>query len=126
MNGGSDEVDHHFKSMTRHPDLHHFKKGISLILQWTRNEYKNMQKIFIGVIANAADDRVIRTVCAVVDFISYARFEVHTEKSLEKMDNVATHCLLEAVVALVARTRDLKAILLEDRSNKGARMCSEE
>ena len=31
--------------------------------------------------------------------------------------------LLEAVVALVARTRELKAILLEDRCNEGARVC---
>jgi hypothetical protein len=85
-NGGSNEVDRRFKSMTRHPSLRHFKKGISLVSQWTGNEFKNMEKIFVGVIADAADDRVIRAVRAVVDFISYARFEVHTEESLEKMD----------------------------------------
>ena len=33
VEGGSDEIDHRFKSMTRHPALHHFKKGISLISQ---------------------------------------------------------------------------------------------
>ena len=53
---------------------------------WTGNEFKNMEKIFVGVIADAADDRVTQAVRAVVDFISYARFEVHTEESLEKMD----------------------------------------
>ena len=37
---------------------------------------------------------------------------------------VATHCLLEAVVALVTRTRDVKAILLEDRGDEGARVCN--
>ena len=37
---------------------------------------------------------------------------------------VATHCLLEAVVALVTRTRKLKAILLEDRGDEGARVCN--
>jgi hypothetical protein len=86
VDGGSDEVDRRFKSMTRHPTLRHFKKGISLISQWTGNEYKNMEKIFLGVIAGAADEQVIRAVRAVVDFISYARFEVHTERSLELMD----------------------------------------
>jgi hypothetical protein len=50
------------------------------------NEYKNMEKNFLGVIAGTVDDQVIRVVCAVVDFISYAHFEVHTESSLEKMD----------------------------------------
>ena len=86
VDGGSDEVDRRFKSMTRHPTLRHFKKGISLVSQWTGNEYKNMEKVFLGVIAGAADGQVIRAVRAVVDFISYARFEVHTETSLEKMD----------------------------------------
>ena len=86
INGGDNEVDRRFKSMTRHPTLRHFNKGISLVSQWTGNEYKNMEKIFVGVIADTADDRVIRAVRAVVDFISYARFEAHTEESLEKMD----------------------------------------
>jgi hypothetical protein len=45
-----------------------------------------MEKVFLGVIAGAADERVIRTVRAVVDFVSFARFEVHTEKSLDKLD----------------------------------------
>jgi len=34
----------------------------------------------------AADKHMIQAVCAVVDFISYARFEIHTERSLENMD----------------------------------------
>ena len=38
--------------------------------------------------------------------------------------SVATHCLLQTVVALVTRTRGLKAILLEDRSDESARVCS--
>ena len=41
-----------------------------------------------------------------------------------KTADVATHCLLEAVVALEARTRELKAILLEDRCNEGTRVCN--
>ena len=41
-----------------------------------------------------------------------------------RVHHVATHCLLEAVVALVARTRGLKAILLEDRGDEGARVCN--
>ena len=38
-------------------------------------------------------------------------------------EGVATHCLLQAVVALVTRTRELKAILLEDGGDEGARVC---
>ena len=50
VDGGSDEVNHRFKSMAPHPTLRHFKKGISLVSQWTGNEYKNMEKVFLGVI----------------------------------------------------------------------------
>ena len=45
-----------------------------------------MEKIFLGVIAGTTDEQVIQAVRAVVDFISYARFKVHTEISLERMD----------------------------------------
>ena len=45
-------------------------------------------------------------------------------KKKRKEGNVATHCLLEAVVALVARTQGLKVILLEDRGDEGARVCN--
>ena len=86
VDGGSDEIDHRFKSMTRHPTLHHFKKGISLVSQWTGNEFKNMEKMFLGVIVGAVDERVIRAICGVVDFILYAHFKTHTESSLERMD----------------------------------------
>ena len=45
-----------------------------------------MEKVFLGVIAGTVDEQVIKAVRGVVDFISYACFEVHTEQSLEKMD----------------------------------------
>jgi len=86
VDGGNDEVDRRFKSMSRHPSLRHFKKGISLVSQWTGNEFKNMEKVFLGVIAGTTDEWVVQAVRAVVDFIAYARFEVHTENSLERMD----------------------------------------
>ncbi len=45
-----------------------------------------MEKVFLEVIASTVDERVIQAVHAVVDFITYARFEVYIEGSLEKMD----------------------------------------
>jgi hypothetical protein len=52
----------------------------------------------------------------------------HYDSTLSLLNTgvVATHCLFEAVVALVARTRGLKAILLEDGGNEGAGVCKEE
>ncbi|EKM48019.1 uncharacterized protein PHACADRAFT_61828, partial [Phanerochaete carnosa HHB-10118-sp] len=83
VEGGEDEVDRRFRTMSPHGDLRYFKKGISLISQWTGNEYKHMEKVFVGVLAGSVEDeRVLLAVRALLDFIYYAHFEVHTSESL--------------------------------------------
>ncbi|KAI0696099.1 hypothetical protein BC835DRAFT_1272404 [Cytidiella melzeri] len=82
MDGKEDEVNRRFRTMPLHPDLRHFKKGISLVSQWTGNEYKQMEKVFLGVVAGAADPDVVKAVRAVLDFVYYAHYEAHTEDSL--------------------------------------------
>ena len=52
---GKDEIDRHFKLMTMHPSLHYFWKGVTLVSQWTGQEYKELEKVFLGVIAGATD-----------------------------------------------------------------------
>ncbi|KAI0058658.1 hypothetical protein BV25DRAFT_1871945 [Artomyces pyxidatus] len=84
--GGKDELDRRFQTMSRHPSLRQFKKGISLISQWTGTEYKNMEKVFAGVVCGVVEPRVLRVVRAVLDFIYYAHYESHTEDSLRKLD----------------------------------------
>ncbi|KAK0472256.1 hypothetical protein IW261DRAFT_1553379 [Armillaria novae-zelandiae] len=80
------EVNHCFQAMTCHPSLQHFKKGISLVSQWTGNEYKNMEKTFLSVIAGCADSNVTTCIWAVLDFIYYAHYEEHTTESLQKLE----------------------------------------
>ncbi len=87
MAGGEDEVDECFKAMTPHPDLRHFKRGISLTSQWTGTEHKNMEKVFLGVLAGATEPRIVSAVRGVLDFIYYAHFETHTNDSLQLMDD---------------------------------------
>ena len=62
MNGDEEEVDHQFWSMSPHPSLRHFKKGISLTTQWTGTEHKNMEKVFLSVLAGAMDLAILHTV----------------------------------------------------------------
>jgi hypothetical protein len=81
------EMDARFVAMTQHSTLRHFKKGISLTTQWTGAEYKAMEKVFLGILAGSADPAVIKTVRALLDFIHYAHFEVHTDHSLEAMED---------------------------------------
>ncbi|KAJ2975809.1 hypothetical protein NUW54_g11669 [Trametes sanguinea] len=85
MEGGAQEVDRRFKAMLKHSDLRHFKNGISLVSQWTGTEYKNMEKVFLGVVAGAADEHVVRAVRAILDFIYLAHFEAHSDQSLESL-----------------------------------------
>lgn len=84
---GKDEVDFRFKSMTGHPSLRHFQKGITLVSQWTGQEYKELEKVFLGVIAGAVEGPVVSAVRAALDFIYYAHFECHTDSSLQKLAN---------------------------------------
>ncbi|KAI0346082.1 hypothetical protein BDW22DRAFT_1460424 [Trametopsis cervina] len=87
MSGKENEVDRRFQGMPLHPDLRHFRKGISLVSQWTGTEYKHMEKVFLGVIAGAViDPEVVKAVRAVLDFIHYAHFEMHTEESLAQLE----------------------------------------
>lgn len=84
---GKDEVDFRFKTMTRHPSLRHFRKGITLVSQWTGHEYKELEKVFLGVIAGAVEGPVVSAVRAALDFIYYAHFECHTDSSLRNLAN---------------------------------------
>ncbi|KAN0107496.1 hypothetical protein V8E52_010091 [Russula decolorans] len=78
-------------SMPPHPTLRHFKKGISLVTQWTGTEYKNMEKVFLGIIVGIAEPEVVRAVRGVLDFIYYAHFETHDLRSLAKLDEAWVH-----------------------------------
>ena len=80
------ELDRRFMSMATHPSLRHFSRGITHIKQWTGNEQKMMEKVFIGAISGAVEDeRVITAARALLDFISLAQLHTHTDTILAQM-----------------------------------------
>ncbi|KAK0187450.1 hypothetical protein F5146DRAFT_893808, partial [Armillaria mellea] len=81
------EVDHHYVAMPYHPELCHFKKGILLVMQWTGMEYKNMEKVFLGMLAGTAKPDIIVCVHAVLDFIYYSHLELHMDELLKKLED---------------------------------------
>jgi hypothetical protein len=81
---GAEELDQRFMAMANIPGLRHFKKGISSVQQWTGTEHKEMQKVFVCLIAGAAgiNRTVLIVVKAVIDFIYYAQLHLHSSATL--------------------------------------------
>lgn len=86
---GEEELDDRFASMSAHPHLRHFKDGISTISQWTGAEHKELEKVFLGALANAegVTTGVVKAVRAGLDFIYYAQLRSHSDKTLEAMED---------------------------------------
>ncbi|RDB17807.1 hypothetical protein Hypma_000671 [Hypsizygus marmoreus] len=83
---GEAEVDRRFKAMSGYPGLRHFKKGISFVSQWTGTEHKEMQKVFIGILAGAVNSKVLTVARALLDFIYYSQFHSHTSRTLAALE----------------------------------------
>jgi hypothetical protein len=72
--------------MPGYPGLRHFKNGISFVSQWTGREHKEMQRVFVSLLCGAVQPAVLRTVVAVIDFIYYAQFQVHTSETILRLE----------------------------------------
>ncbi|KAJ7184817.1 Zn-finger domain-containing protein [Mycena filopes] len=82
---GEKEFDARFIAMHGHAGLRHFRKGISSVSQWTGTEHKEMQRVFVGVMAGAVKPQVLTVVRSLIDFFYYARFESHTSTTLDAL-----------------------------------------
>ncbi|EJD40422.1 hypothetical protein AURDEDRAFT_70060 [Auricularia subglabra TFB-10046 SS5] len=84
---GADEVDRRMKCLPRHPTLRHFGRGISVLSQWTGKEYREVEKVFAGLVAGHAKPELGMAARALVDFIYSARMPVHNDDTLRFMDD---------------------------------------
>ncbi|KAI6130582.1 hypothetical protein EV401DRAFT_2054275 [Pisolithus croceorrhizus] len=82
----SKEIDVHFQAMTQYPSLCHFKKGISSVSQWTGTEHKEMERVFVSLLASAVNDCVLIIACSLLDFIYYAQLQKHMNTTLTAME----------------------------------------
>ena len=83
---GKTELDARFKAMSAFPGLRHFKNGISSVTQWTGTEHKEMEKVFVSLMAGAVNGEVLTIIRAILDFIYYAQLQLHTTKTLKALD----------------------------------------
>ncbi|KAJ7131790.1 hypothetical protein C8R43DRAFT_895475 [Mycena crocata] len=84
---GEAELDARFKAMNAFAGLRHFKKGISTVSQWTGGEHKEMQRVFMGVLAGAVSAKVLTVVKSLIDFIYYAQLQSHTTRTLDALQS---------------------------------------
>lgn len=74
---GHSEMDERFRCMSEHPDLRHFKNGITMVSQWTGSEVKEMEKVFMSILAGASGPDVapdvVKAARAMLEFIYYVR-----------------------------------------------------
>lgn len=82
---GKIELDSRFKTLPTHAGLRHFNKGISVLSQWTGTEAKEVEKVFLGVLANSVDDKCFHAARGLFDFIYYANFSTHSTETLKYM-----------------------------------------
>ncbi|KAJ7690245.1 hypothetical protein B0H17DRAFT_1201811 [Mycena rosella] len=87
---GKLEIDKRFREMPDHPGLRHFQNGISSVSQWTGTEHKEMEKVFLGLVAAGAHPELIKAVRAVMDFARLASLQSHTSLTL-----LALHAALD-------------------------------
>jgi len=72
--------------MTSFSGLCHFKKGISSHKQWTGSDHKELQWIFLIVVAGLMDEHALIAMHGILDFMYYAQYQSHTKTTVKKMD----------------------------------------
>jgi hypothetical protein len=102
---GKAELDARFKAMSAFPGLRHFKNGISSVTQWTGTEHKEMEKVFVSIMAGAVNSETLTIIRALVDFIYYAQLQLHTSKTLDALDSCLKkfHAHKELLIQLEVR-----------------------
>ena len=102
---GEKEMDAYFQAVGHYPGLCHFKKGISAVSQWTGMEHKEMERVFVGLISGVAEDNILVMARSLLDFIYYARFQQHMDKTLAVMQESLTlfHVRKDVLVELGIR-----------------------
>jgi hypothetical protein len=127
--GSADSIDNQYKLMPKHSDLRHFLSGVTTLKQSTANEHKEMQKVFIGVMAGLVPDSVLQVIIAALDFIYYTRLSSHTTSTLELLDDalqrfhahkdvfvnlgIRTHFNINKIHAVLTWTKGLRWLTLE-------------
>jgi hypothetical protein len=83
---GDEELDRRFKGLPRFHGLRHFTHGVSVLSQWTGNEAKQIERTFLGVVADGKPKDALRATRALMNFFFRAHLPQIDEDDLHQMD----------------------------------------
>jgi hypothetical protein len=90
---GADEVDARCRRLPPNHNLCSFTKGISTLSHVTGQEHNQMCRILLALVIDVqllgglSNARLIRAVRALIDFMFYAQYPVHTGETLELLED---------------------------------------
>jgi len=93
---GAREIDARCRRMPPNHNIRHFMKGISSLSRVTGQEHDQMCRILLGLVIDIPlpggvyNMRLIRAVRAVLDFLYLAQYPVHTDETLETLEDALT------------------------------------
>jgi len=79
-------LDTRFREMIAYHGLRDFKKGILHHKQWMGSDHKELERVFLVVIAGMVESWVVTAVHEILDFIYYTQYQSHMDTTLEKME----------------------------------------
>jgi len=80
------EIDTRFSHMPPYPGLRQFRCSISATSRWQGNEYKNMAKVYSGIVKAIIPADALRALIAYLDVYRMAHYISHTESTLKLLD----------------------------------------
>ncbi|KAG9088545.1 hypothetical protein FRC06_001978, partial [Ceratobasidium sp. 370] len=83
---GEDELDRRTKGMPRFSNLRHFSQGISPLSQWTGKEAKALGSVFVPIIADCGQGKVVTAARSLVDFMYRAHKPELSDDDLQAME----------------------------------------
>lgn len=84
---GSKPLDRQFRLVPPHHGLRNFSKGISYVSQWTGREFREMEKVFISIVAGLNPSAVTAS-RAILDFIYLAHFPTISSLTLAHIEEL--------------------------------------
>ncbi|KDQ06449.1 hypothetical protein BOTBODRAFT_121523 [Botryobasidium botryosum FD-172 SS1] len=109
---GENEIDARCRRMPPNHCLRFFSKGISPLQRVSGKEHRDICRILIGLIIdlplpnNLHPARLLRAVCALLDFLHLARYPIHSTETLEQLDKALTHFHENKDIFIDLRIRD--------------------